>query len=194
MSTLSTRMLLAVGLTIAGVAAPRTLSADVLSDELVLSGPNVNIDIRVLESFELDPLVLADAADIIVGSPPPPIVLFEPDGTISDVVGVVPRAENHGRVIGFVSDLDEKGLTLKNVLDSFFGRIDPASVQRMPETPEGVDLSSFLTAGNSGRFFSDVETPEPAEFAALAGMALMGLGWFGVSRCRAAIIGRPRDP
>jgi hypothetical protein len=190
MSTLPIRVLLGVGLAIGAFGTPRILIADVLSDELVVSGPNVNIDIRVLESLETDPLVLVDSPDIVKGSPPPPIALFEPDGTISDVIGVIPAAENHGRLIGFVSDLDERGLSLKNVLDSFFGHVDPRLVQLVPETPEGVDLAPFLRADYSGNFFSDVETPEPAEFAALAGMTLMGLGWFAVHRCRTDVNGR----
>jgi hypothetical protein len=147
---------------------------DIKSDDLIIQGPDVDIDLTVDESQEHDTFVHI-SLNVIRDDYGLPTVLLEPNGSISDVVGVEPAVnEQHGAFLGFVSDLDGHGLDLQAVLDQYFGGL-PAAPFSPTETAAGFDLSPYLAKGYTGTFFSDVETPEPSAAIGLAGLGAMGL-------------------
>jgi hypothetical protein len=158
----------------------RTAAADTVTDELIIHGPNSpsgDIDLTVLESQEHGTFVFTSQSGVTRANYGLPTVLLEPDGSISDVVGVEPAVnEEHGARLGFVSNLDGQGLDLQTVLDLYFGGVPAGSIlPGVSETAAGVDLSPYLATGYSGTFFSDVETPEPTAAIGLASLGAMGL-------------------
>jgi hypothetical protein len=184
------------------VLLTRPAAADIIvSDQLIVHGPDVDIDLTVDESQEHDTFVHT-SLNVISDNYGLPTVLLEPNGSISDVVGVEPAVnEQHGAFLGFVSDLDGQSFDLQAVLNSYFGGVPAGSL--LPgklETAAGFDLSLYLAKGYTGTFFSDVETPDTPEpsaaigLAGLGAMGLVGLVWRRrqTSRCDRSILTRRR--
>jgi len=154
----------------------QTLSLGTLSDQMVVFAnggaggawfiSETPGDEGPLVLYEIDHNAANQAA-----IPPGPVVLLDPDGSWSDIIGVTTDHK-----LGFVSDSDGPGaLPLQLAIGDFIG----GPVRYFIEPNYAIDLGALglLNPGASatGYFQSDGEVPDGGLTVALLGSALVGL-------------------